>query len=218
MSTVATSTGKVQAYGQSGTTDQGNKTVKKTAEYTDSDLIALYLQEQNTAYFTMLYKRYAGKVFAKCISMLADEGLARDATQDVFIKVTLNLSKFTEQSSFSTWLYSITYNYCIDLIRKKKKMPMLYTEDMGKVHKEADVEVPDSVILEMESKRLEEVMGKLPPGDKAILLMKYADDLPIKEMGDILGKTESAIKMQIMRAKQKAQSIYEELYGKDSVV
>lgn len=190
---------------------------KKAKEYTDTELIALYLREQNTTYFTQLYRRYASKVFAKCISMLGDEGLARDATQDIFIKILLNLSKFTEQSSFSTWVYSITYNYCIDLIRKKKKIPLLYTEDVGRISKEQEVEVPDSVLLEMKQERLAKVLDRLPPGDKAILMMKYIDDLQIKDIGDILGKTESAIKMQIMRAKQKAQNIYDELYAKDPI-
>ena len=190
---------------------------RKAKEYTDTELIALYLREQNTTYFTQLYRRYASKVFAKCISMLGDEGLARDATQDIFIKILLNLSKFTEQSSFSTWVYSITYNYCIDLIRKKKKIPLLYTEDVGKISKESNVEVPDSVLLEMKQERLAKVLDLLPPGDKAILMMKYIDDLQIKDIGDILGKTESAIKMQIMRAKQKAQNIYDDLYANDPI-
>jgi len=191
---------------------------RKTIEYTDSELIALYLEEQDSVYFTKLYKRYGGKVFAKCISMLADDGLARDATQDIFIKILLNLSKFSEQSSFSTWIYSITYNYCIDLIRKKKKMPLVFSEDVGKVSKEQVVEIPDSVLLEMKQERLEKVLDQLPPGDKAILLMKYIDDLQIRDIGDILGKTESAIKMQIMRAKQKAQMIHNELYAHDPIL
>ncbi|MFN0217093.1 MAG: RNA polymerase sigma factor [Saprospiraceae bacterium] len=188
-----------------------------SAPLTDSQLIALYLQEQDARYFSQLYRRYAGKVFAKCISMLADHGIARDATQDVFIKILLNLSKFTEQSSFSTWVYSITYNYCIDLIRKKKKNILIFTEDMGRVSTEKEVEIPDSVILEMETNRLEKVMDKLPVGDKAILDMKYTDDMSIREIGEVLNKTESAIKMQIMRAKIKAQGIYAELYGTEPI-
>ncbi|MDX1912215.1 MAG: sigma-70 family RNA polymerase sigma factor [Saprospiraceae bacterium] len=193
------------------------KTSNTSVALTDSQLIALYLQDQDAKYFSQLYRRYAGKVFAKCISMLADHGMARDATQDVFIKILLNLSKFTEQSSFSTWVYSITYNYCIDLIRKKKKNILLYTEDIGRISKETEVEIPDSVILEMETKRLEKVMEKLPPGDKAILDMKYSDDMSIKEIGEVLNKTESAIKMQIMRAKIKAQTIYEDMFGKEPI-
>jgi RNA polymerase sigma factor (sigma-70 family) len=188
-----------------------------SAPLTDSQLIALYLQEQDARYFSQLYRRYAGKVFAKCISMLADHGIARDATQDVFIKILLNLSKFTEQSSFSTWVYSITYNYCIDLIRKKKKNILIFTEDMGRVSTEKEVEIPDSVILEMETNRLEKVMDKLPVGDKAILDMKYTDDMSIREIGEVLNKTESAIKMQIMRAKIKAQGIYTDLYGTEPI-
>ena len=190
---------------------------KKITDYTDSELIARYLRDQNTMYFKVLYRRYAGKVFAKCISMLADEGQARDATQDIFIKVLLNLAKFTEQSSFSTWVYSITYNYCIDMIRKKKKMPLIFTEDVGKVSKETNQELPDSVLLEMKQERLEKVIDRLPPGDKAILMMKYIDDMQIREIGEVLGKTESAIKMQIMRAKQRSQMIYEEIYGHDPI-
>lgn len=199
------------------TTVATRKISKSATTLTDSQLIALYLQEQDAKYFSQLYRRYAGKVFAKCISMLADHGMARDATQDVFIKILLNLSKFTEQSSFSTWVYSITYNYCIDLIRKKKKNILLFTEDIGRISKETEVEIPDSVILEMETKRLEKVMEKLPPGDKAILDMKYSDDMSIKEIGEVLNKTESAIKMQIMRAKIKAQTIYEDMFGKEPI-
>lgn len=190
---------------------------RKSKEYSDSELISLYLREQNTTYFTLLYRRYAGKVFAKCISMLSDDGLARDATQDIFIKVLLNLGKFTEQSSFSTWVYSITYNFCIDIIRKKKKNLLIFSEDVGKVSSEKEVDIPDSVILEMETRRLEKVMELMPPGDKAILNMKYIDDLQIKDIAEVLSKTESAIKMQIMRAKAKAQTIYEDLYGKEPI-
>ncbi|MCC6462030.1 MAG: RNA polymerase sigma factor [Saprospiraceae bacterium] len=183
----------------------------------DSELIARYLQEQNPEYFNTLYRRYAGKVFAKCISMLADEALARDAVQDIFIKVYLNLSRFNEQSSFSTWLYSITYNFCIDLIRKKKKVPITFTDDAERIGDQIDVEIPDSVLLEMKHGRLEKVLAKMPEGDRIILLMKYMDDMSIKDIAEFFQKTESAIKMQIMRAKQKAQAIYDDMYASDPI-
>jgi RNA polymerase sigma-70 factor (ECF subfamily) len=114
-------------------------------------------------------------------------------------------------------VYSITYNYCIDLIRKKKKNILIFSEDVGRISKETEIDIPDSVILEMETNRLDKVMDKLPVGDKAILNMKYIDDMSIKEIGDVLDKTESAIKMQIMRAKIRAQSIYEDMYGKEPI-
>jgi RNA polymerase sigma factor (sigma-70 family) len=190
---------------------------RKLTDLTDSELLSRFRVAQDQSYFTLLYRRYGGKVFAKCYSMLNDEGLARDATQDIFIKVLLNIQKFNELSSFSTWVYSITYNYCIDLIRKKKKLPVLYTEDVSRIKEDVDDNIPDSVLLEMKQERLVKIMEVLPPGDKAILLMKYIDDLQIRDIAEILGKTESAIKMQIMRAKIKAQSIHDDMFGKDAL-
>jgi RNA polymerase sigma-70 factor (ECF subfamily) len=189
----------------------------KSNRLSDAELIALFLQGRDTSYFTQLYRRYAGKVFAKCYSMLSDEGMARDATQDIFIKILGSLSRFTEKSSFSTWLYAVTYNYCIDVIRRRKKNLLIFTEDPGRISDETETEVPDSLILDMETRRLEQVMDKIPPGDRAILNMKYIDDLSVREIAEVLHKTESAIKMQLMRAKAKAQEVYQDLYGDDPV-
>jgi RNA polymerase sigma factor (sigma-70 family) len=183
----------------------------------DNELITRFLEDQNPEHFTQLYRRYGGKVFAKCISMLNDEALARDAVQDIFIKVFLNLSRFNEKSSFSTWLYSITYNFCIDLIRRKKKIPVLLADDVSRIGDEPMPEIPDSVLLEMKHERLERVLKDLPEGDRIILLMKYMDDMSIKDIAEFFQKTESAIKMQIMRAKHKAQAIYETIYAHDPI-
>lgn len=149
--------------------------------------------------------------------MLRDEGLARDAVQEIFIKILLNLSKFNEQSTFSTWVYSITYNFCIDIIRKKKKVQVIYSDDIGDWNKQPEIEIPDSVLLEMKHERLMVILEKIPPGDKAILLMKYQDDMSIKDISEGIGKTESAVKMQIMRAKMKAVSVHEEIYGREFI-
>lgn len=184
----------------------------------DAALIAQFMGSQDSRHFGELYRRYAGKVYAKCISMLNDEGMARDATQEIFIKVLLNLSRFNAQSTFSTWIYAITYNLCIDLIRRKKKLNVIFSEDIGKLSKAVDVEVPDSVLLEIKQEQLREVMKAMPPGDKAILMMKYMDDLSIRDIADVLGKSESAIKMQIMRAKQKAQQIHKQLFAGEAVI
>lgn len=179
----------------------------KPAEISDSELIRRYLAEHDQSCFTALYRRYAPKVFAKCCTMLGDDQFARDAVQDIFIKVALNLSKFNDKSSFSTWLYSVTYNFCIDIIRKRKKLTIIFDEDMSTYRVAADQEIADSVLLDMKFRDLERVLSLLPPGDRAILLMKYQDGLQIKEIAEQLGKTESAIKMQILRAKQKAESL-----------
>jgi len=143
--------------------------------------------------------------------LLKNEALAQDATQDIFLKIFLNLAKFGGKSKFSTWIYSITYNYCIDLIRKGKKERNIFSEDIEKAPDLAE-EVPDSAILEIEVKKLKIILDKIPVGDKAVLLMKYQDDMSIKEISDTLDKSESAIKMKIKRAKHKVQKVYKDIY------
>ena len=180
----------------------------------DEALIRQYLETQNSKYFDRLYGKYATKVFSKCISLLKDEGMAQDATQDIFLKIFLNLSKFGGKSKFSTWIYSITYNYCIDLIRKKKKNGNIFSDEIERAPDLAE-EVPDSALLEIEVKKLKIVLDTIPVGDKAVLLMKYQDNMSIKEIATVLNKSESAIKMKLKRAKHKAQKVYEDKFKQD---
>ncbi len=180
-------------------------------EVKDIDLIQEYLRTKDSRHFTTLYRKYSGRVYGKCISILREEHLAKDATQDIFLKIFLNLGQFGAQSKFSTWVYSITYNYCIDLIRKKKKISNIFSDEMERLPDVED-EVHDEALLTMQVDRLREVLNEIPVGDKAILLMKYQDGLQIKDIAMILDKTESAVKMKIKRAKHKAQQTHKKLY------
>jgi RNA polymerase sigma factor (sigma-70 family) len=183
----------------------------------DIEVIHGYLETQASRCFSLLYERYAPKIFGKCISLLKDEELAQDATQEIFTKVFLNLSRFGEKSQFSTWVYSITYNYCIDFLRRKKKQKDIFSDEIEKVPDVAEEEVNDKVLLEMEFEQLKVVLDNIPTGDQAVLLMKYQDNMSIKDIAETLDKTESAIKMKLKRAKAKAQQVREEIFGEQLV-
>lgn len=185
-------------------------------ELSDAEAVRLYLQTQEAEYFSLLYQRYASKVFGKCLSILKDYDEAKDAVQEIFVKIMTNLASFGERAQFSTWIYSITYNYCIDVIRKKKKEKRLFTDDIERVPDVAAEDVPDEFLLAMEVNRLKTILELLPQGDRMILLMKYQDDMSIRDISEVLEKTESAIKMKIKRAKHKAQELYYKEYGRDS--
>jgi RNA polymerase sigma-70 factor (ECF subfamily) len=187
----------------------------KNIEMSDSEIVREYLRTQNSLYFSQLYRKYANKVYGKCLSILKNDDEARDAVQDIFVKIMLNMGGFGEKSQFSTWIYSITYNYCIDTIRKRKKEKTLFSDELENTKDVADEEVPDEYLLEMDVKQLKTVLEMLPAGDRAVLLMKYQDDMSIKDIADGLNKTESAIKMKIKRAKHKAQEIFNDMYKRD---
>lgn len=183
---------------------------QKAQKISDSELVKLYLDTQRQNYFSMIYSRYANKVYAKCLSMLKNESLAVDACQDIFLKIFLNLARFEEKSQFSTWVYSITYNYCIDSLRKHKKENEIFKYEK-EIKDETAYEEGDYEIFEIESQKLDKVMELIPSEDKAILLMKYEQSMSIKDISEIMDKTESAIKMKIKRAKEKARILSETL-------
>lgn len=182
------------------------------AQMEDLEVIHTYLDSQAARCFSLLYQRYSGKVYAKCLTLLGDTALAEDATQEIFTKVFLNLDRFNEKSKFSTWLYSITYNFCIDYIRRRKKEKAVFSDEMEKAPDLAEDNIPDKEMLELNLVQLEQVLNSLNPGDRAILLMKYQDGEQIKDIAEQFGKSESAIKMQIKRAKERARKIREESF------
>lgn len=177
----------------------------------DEEALDQYLLTQNVNYFNLLYERYSNKVFAKCVSMLKEPELAEDATQDIFIKVLLSVSKFSGRSKFSTWLYSITYNYCIDLIRKDQKQIVYQIQDYNRIDTYDDA-LHDAEILETNVHRLKIVLSELHADDKSILMMKYQDEMTIRDICDVVGKTESAVKMKLLRAKERFLKVYNTMY------
>ncbi len=179
---------------------------------TDEELLKLYLENRSDHYFKILHGRYINKVYSKSISLLKDEAAAEDAVQEIFLKIFLNLSKFTFRSKFSTWVYSITYNYCIDLLRKQKKYKKIFSEEVENHPDLKADEVNEKFLKEIEFQRLGRVLDKIPLDDKTVLIMKYKDDMGIKDISGIIGKSESAVKMKIKRAKAKAKKTYEKLF------
>jgi len=90
---------------------------------TDDELIKLILSTGELHYFGELYDRYSNKVFRKCYAMVQNEADAEDLTQAILTKTMLNISKFKGNSSFSTWLFRITYNACLDHFRIGRYRP-----------------------------------------------------------------------------------------------
>ncbi len=178
----------------------------------DEELVFRYVESQNPVFFNEIYKRYSKKIYGKCISMLRNEAKAMDAAQDIFIKLLLNFAKFKEGSRFSSWLYSITYNYCIDLITKGKRMRYEEVKDYNAIDSGAD-EISDAELLEIKVNELEEVLEEVKPDEKALLLMKYQDKMSIKELTDLLETSESAIKMRLKRAREKVVTIHSQKFG-----
>ncbi len=184
---------------------------KGSETLSDEELVQRYLESGNNYFFEIIYHRYSKKIFGKCLTLVKNEVLAEDLTQDILMKIILNLANFSGRSKLSTWIYSITYNYCIDHIRQLKKRNETNLEDDIEIADSGD-EIEDKVLMEVKLNQLRVIMDKLNEGDKSVLMMKYMDNMSIVEIADMTKKSESAIKMQIKRAKHKFSRIYEEAF------
>ncbi len=175
-------------------------------QYTDEQLVRLFVETQRNSFFEQLYERYADKVYRKCLSFVKDQARAEDFTHDIFIKLILRMGSFKETAKFSTWLFSITYNYCMDQLRVIKKE----AEDALDDDIEVEDETEDYEEIEMEAQRLKRALESINADERSILLMKYQDDFSIKEIADTFGLTESAVKMRLKRTKEKLRKLYVE--------
>ncbi|NID11524.1 RNA polymerase sigma factor [Fibrivirga algicola] len=175
---------------------------------TDEELVQLYLSTQRNSYFEALYTRYCDKVFRKCLSFTKNRERAEDFTHDIFIRVVTKLGSFREQAKFSTWLYSVTYNYCMDQLRSPKHKEV-YSDDFYETLSDY-TDGEDADIAEMEAQRLNQALDYLTPDERGLLMMKYQDEISIREIADGQQLTESAVKMRLMRAKEKLRRRYVE--------
>ena len=176
----------------------------KLKHLSDEELVSLYVESQRNSYFEEIYERYSNKVYRKCYSFTYSKEKAEDFTHDIFLKLIVKIGTFKESAKFSTWLYSITYNYCMDQIRVNKKQQEVALDDNFDLEEDNGLED----IVSMQSDGLKRSMEKIPSDEKALLLMKYQDDFSIKEIADTLDISESAVKMRLLRSKDKLRKIY----------
>ncbi len=176
----------------------------------DEEIIKIILSEQAHDLFRVLYDRYYRKVYEKCFSFLKNKELSEDALQNIFEKTFAKLGSFKGKSSFSSWLYSITYNYCIDYLRTHSKLN--YPEWNSHNEIPEIIDETDEEVQEINYKRLQQILNLIHPEEKALLIMKYNDNLSINQIAKALRISESAAKMRIKRAKARVVFLYKKTF------
>ncbi|WP_461092516.1 RNA polymerase sigma factor [Spirosoma gilvum] len=174
------------------------------ASLTDEELLRQCFPSQPNQCFETLYNRYVNKVYRRCLSMTKDADQAQDFTHDIFIKVFNKLDAFQERSSFSTWLYSIAFNYCSDQLRLAKRLPMTAIEDELEQNR---AESTEAHLHEETLHIVKQAMDKLSHKERALLRLKYEDGMSIDEIAQLYDLKPSAVKMRLKRSREKVYSL-----------
>ncbi len=184
---------------------KGTPETKQFAAWSDEDLVREILRDGKSDLFGVLYDRYANKVYGKCLSFFQDRDQAQDMVQEILVKAYSRLAAFRLESRFSTWLYAITYNYCVEQYRKNQRYPHQPVED--DLVEPADEAREESALLALQVDQLKYALEQIAPEDKALLLMKYQDDMSIKDIMEQMGLQESAVKMRLSRARNRVKEV-----------
>ncbi len=158
--------------------------------------------------FGRLVEANQGKIYSLCYRMTGNPDDAADLTQEAFLNAWRGLAKFGGQSAFSTWLYRLASNACIDFLRREKRrlaLSMTMEED-GEEDYQADL--PDerwSPERELERKEahqaLQEGLAALSPEHREVLLLRETQGLSYQEIAQALELEEGTVKSRIARAR-----------------
>ena len=173
--------------------------VDKQQKYSDNEILTQIQEYNHSELYSVLYNRYEQKVLDKCYSLLKDKELAKEFTADILTRTYERLGSFKKSASFSSWLYSITYNYCIDYLRSKKKLHYPNWNDSNEIPEIIDEQ--DDETAQISYEELMNALEKIHPEEKTLIMMKYHDNISIKEIAEALRVSESAAKMRLKRAK-----------------
>lgn len=172
----------------------------------DEEIVQLMISSGDHELFEFIYSRYFKKVRDKCFSFLKDSKLSEEFANDILTKAYEKIPGFKGNSSFSSWLYSITYNYCIDYLRVKKKLHYPEWNSSNEIPEIIDESETDFEEASYENLIL--ILEEIHPEEKVLLLMKYQDNLPIKHIAKTLRISEDAVKMRLKRARTRVIYMY----------
>ena len=141
--------------------------------------------------------------------MLTNDEDARDVSQETLVKVLRNLDQFDPERKFSTWVFGIARNTCIDEHRRRKRRSW---EEPGDVVDERPSPAENVARLQR-AERLEDALEHLPPMYREVLVLYHFEHLKYQEIADILELPIGTVMNRIFRARKKLRSIYDIEHG-----
>lgn len=186
----------------------------------DFELLAKFKKGDQQA-FELLVRKYKTIVFNTIYSIMGNAQEADDIAQEVFLKVYTKADSFKGESSFSTWLYRITVNRCIDELRRRKNKIISYETEFNQEEKLKLKDVlasrENDITEKLRQKELQDIiqkaMNSLPEKYRIILTLKEIEGLSYKEISQIMKISLAKVKIWLFRARQKLKGKLAFLYS-----
>ena len=171
-------------------------------ELTDEQLAQLAAREGSDGpAFVAILDRFRQRVWSVCYRLMGNEHDASDAAQEVFVRLFVNRAKFEGRSKYSTWVHGVAVRTCLGIRRgrgRRQKHERVVGDEHAMPEAMARPEAPAGLSLD-----LVQILDTLDEDDRALLLLKYAEDWSYHEMATHLGLSHSAVESRLHRARQR---------------
>lgn len=152
--------------------------------------------------FKELYNNYSAAMYNICLRMTGNVNDAEDTLQEAFIQVFKNIERLENAATVSAWIKRIVVNHCLNQLRKKK----VYFEDVEEIEMPEDEKV-DEHNYAFTVDTVKQAIQTLPDGYRTVLNLYLFEDFSHREIAGMLNISESTVKTQYMRAKEKVRQI-----------
>ena len=172
-------------------------------EIDDRELVRRVLAGQ-TDDFRVLVDRHQQPVFRFAAGLVGNREEAQDVTQEAFLAAFVNLSGYdSSRAAFSTWLFTIVRNRCINLLKQRRPIALNELNSIG------DVAPADPIVSQELSQQLDRALAALPVEQRSAFVLAEIEELPYAEIARIEQTSVGTVKSRIHRAKQRLQSLLE---------
>jgi RNA polymerase sigma-70 factor, ECF subfamily len=171
----------------------------------DEELVALAQQGERDC-FEILVRRYMEKAFHIAFDFTRDTELAKDLSQDAFLRAYANIKQFDGRSSFYTWFYRIVVNLCLDYARRRRRVTWESLDQMSEESRDqrqfADSSfAPDQQAIAGEAKRrVDKTLEEMPKKQRAAFLLRNHQGLSIADVAKVMKTTEGTVRVYLHRA------------------
>ncbi len=177
-------------------------------DHSDEELVALFVQTRKNVYFDVLYRRYFTRVCRHCCQFTGDDDEAKDLAQELFIRLIDRLDSFRSTARFSTWIGAVTRNFCIDYHRRQQTLPLVILSQQPNMPDPGDWAALNDEDQLRDTERLTIALGYLSPAETQLLMARYWDKTSINDLARRQELTDSAVKMQLFRARARLKTAY----------
>jgi RNA polymerase sigma-70 factor, ECF subfamily len=178
----------------------------------ESDIIAKAIAGDTYA-FRLLVEKHQTFAYSLSCRFLSSQDDAADVTQEAFIRLWKNISKYRPEIKLTTWLYKIITNLCLDHLKSRHRKRFKDMVEIGDHHEIIDPSGADQLLLSEEFRiLLFQMASELTPKQKAVFILRDLEELEIKEVSDILSMSAGNVKSNLYYARVKMSELIKKCY------